>query len=139
MKAMTITPEKEYYSFDCVGGFLRKPSGAPWFPYNPNYDPGPPPPPRNKEKGKQSSTTNIQVDAQPQDYSRFVEIQVAGSSARSAMQGPKSFKDHQPNRPAFRKQRPRSQWSQAQASNQSLPQFGRRGHPPPQSMTDDRN
>src|SRR6266550_3369338 len=91
MEAMTITPEKEYYSFDCVGGYLRKPSGAPWFPYNPNYDPGPPPPPRNKEK--QPSTT------QPQDYSRFVEIQVAGSSARSAIQGPKSFKEHQPNRP----------------------------------------
>ncbi|KAF8350210.1 ribonuclease H-like domain-containing protein [Amanita rubescens] len=57
MKAMTITPEKEYYSFDCVGGFLRKPSGAPWSPYNPNYDPGPPPPPRNKEKEKEPSTS----------------------------------------------------------------------------------
>lgn len=136
MTAMTITPEREYYSFDCVGGFLRKPSGAHWFPYNPNYDPGPLPPPKNKEKRKQPT---MQVDA-PQDLSRSVEIQVAGSSARSAttMQGPKSFKERQPNRPAFRKQRPRSQWSQAQVSNQSLPQFGHPGRPPPQSMTDDR-
>ncbi|KAL4264287.1 3'-5' exonuclease [Pleurotus pulmonarius] len=35
-----------YYTFDCVRGRLCEPSGAQWYAWNPNYDPGPPPPPR---------------------------------------------------------------------------------------------
>lgn len=131
MQVMAITPNTEYYTFACIRGSLRNPSGAPWFPHNPNYDPGPLPPPRvreQKRKEKRPSTGNVPADAQPQGS----QPMVAGSSVQSAMPVPRPYNERLPNRPAFRKRR-RPQQSQAQAPNQSLPQFS--PHHPPQSMT----
>ncbi|KAF8640505.1 hypothetical protein AX17_000167 [Amanita inopinata Kibby_2008] len=44
---MEITPESECFTFNCIEGRLREPSGTLWFPYNPEYDPGPVPPKQN--------------------------------------------------------------------------------------------
>lgn len=134
MHLMTITPKTEYYTFACIRGSLRNPSGALWFPYNPNYDPGPLPPPKpmgeRKQRQKQPSTGNVPTDAQLQGSQPIA----AGSSAQSAMPVPRPFNERPPNRPAFRKQRRRPQQFQAQAPNQSLPQFSPNSHHP-QSMT----
>ncbi|KAF9498054.1 ribonuclease H-like protein [Pleurotus eryngii] len=46
MARATDTLKPVYYTFDCVRGRLCEPSGAQWYAWNPNYDPGPPPPPR---------------------------------------------------------------------------------------------
>jgi len=35
--------EKEWFTFDAIKGVLRDVEGRPWFPFNPDYDPGPPP------------------------------------------------------------------------------------------------
>lgn len=43
---MDPTPDAECFMFDVIGGALRvvgDPVGRLWFPYNPQYDPGPPP------------------------------------------------------------------------------------------------
>ncbi|KAI0666299.1 ribonuclease H-like domain-containing protein [Trametes maxima] len=43
----TPTPQRVWYTFDTIQGFLYQPSsGIVWHPFNPYYDPGPPPPPR---------------------------------------------------------------------------------------------
>ncbi|KAJ3515858.1 hypothetical protein NMY22_g14340 [Coprinellus aureogranulatus] len=52
-------PDSKYYTFDCVRGYYCEPTGLPWYPVNPKYDPGPPPPPRPRKdhpgrKGKES-------------------------------------------------------------------------------------
>ncbi|OSD05859.1 ribonuclease H-like protein [Trametes coccinea BRFM310] len=45
--AMSPVPDRAWYSFDTISGFLYEPSsGELWQPHNPYYDPGPPPPPR---------------------------------------------------------------------------------------------
>jgi len=44
--AMSVVPDPDYYSFNCVSGRICDPSGMLWHPANPDYDPGPPPPPR---------------------------------------------------------------------------------------------
>jgi hypothetical protein len=140
MQLMTITPETEYYTFNCVGGSLRKPSGAPWFPHNPNYDPGPLPPPKprkNKErkKEKQPSTGDMTADGQSQGSLSMV----AGSSTQSVRQGPKSSNERLPNRFArHRRRRSRPSQAQLEAPNQSLPQFSPHERHPPQSMAIDR-
>ncbi|CDO72744.1 hypothetical protein BN946_scf184990.g27 [Trametes cinnabarina] len=62
--AMTPVPERSWYSFDFISGFLYEPSsGELWQPYNPIYDPGPPPPPRpprvvdgDSQKGSQEQS-----------------------------------------------------------------------------------
>ncbi|KAJ2994348.1 hypothetical protein NUW54_g7565 [Trametes sanguinea] len=42
--AMSPVPDRAWYSFDTISGFLYEPSsGELWQPYNPYYDPGPPP------------------------------------------------------------------------------------------------
>jgi len=45
-QAMAVAPKSIYYSFNAVDGLLCEPSGTPWAPVNPDYDPGPPPPPK---------------------------------------------------------------------------------------------
>ena len=35
--------EEEWFKFDAIRGVLRDVEGRPWFPFNPDYDPGPPP------------------------------------------------------------------------------------------------
>jgi len=36
-------PEREYFTFDAIGGVLRDDQGRPWFAFNPQYDRGPSP------------------------------------------------------------------------------------------------
>jgi hypothetical protein len=38
-QTMAATPKPIYYSFDAINGLLCKPSGAPWSPVNPDYNP----------------------------------------------------------------------------------------------------
>jgi hypothetical protein len=54
LSTLPTTPLPTYYTFDLVSGYLATPTGAQWFPSNPDYDPGPPPPPKPpKEKDKE--------------------------------------------------------------------------------------
>jgi hypothetical protein len=43
-QTMAAAPNPVYYSFDAINGLLCKPSGAPWSPVNPDYNPSLPPP-----------------------------------------------------------------------------------------------
>jgi len=74
MKKMTTIPRSEYYTFDCIGGALSLPSGGPWSPHNPDYDPGPPPPPRpprppREKKGLNGDAVKADPSAQPDSTS----------------------------------------------------------------------
>ena len=73
MKKMTFVPRSEYYTFDCIGGALSLPSGDPWSPHNPDYDPGPPPPPRppreKKKNGPDGDAAQADSSAQPDSAS----------------------------------------------------------------------
>lgn len=46
LQNMTKAPDAECFKFDAMRGNLYFPSGLPWGPRNPDYDPGPPPPPK---------------------------------------------------------------------------------------------
>ncbi|KIL71003.1 hypothetical protein M378DRAFT_155959 [Amanita muscaria Koide BX008] len=52
--------------FDCFMGILCRPSGVPWAPQNPDYDPGPPPPPRVKKEKPSLDSSAAQTDPNAQ-------------------------------------------------------------------------
>lgn len=69
-QSMANIPQPEYFSFDFVRGRLCQPSGMHWYPYNPDYDPGPPPPPKEPKtdkalNGKTAKTAVAQIHGVP--------------------------------------------------------------------------
>ncbi len=111
---MQTPPEATWYSFSNIAGFLCNDDGLPWYPNNPNYDPGPLPPPkppteeqlaraeRRKQKQEdslveQASPPAFQLEAgAPQDSQVQLQVEPGpsrsqGVSSRQVVQGPIHF------------------------------------------------
>jgi len=104
-------PPAKYYTFDCMRGYYCEPSGLPWSPVNPNYDPGPLPPPSDKpkkerkprDKHRQSETPSNDAGTSPPPMSnnpmaqvqRFESVQKIAHSTwlrqQSGRPSPRSF------------------------------------------------
>lgn len=64
LPAVVPPPERKYYTFDCLDGYLHSPcmsneTGLLWEPWNPNYDPGPPPELSEKRKEKEAALATL--------------------------------------------------------------------------------
>jgi len=64
MSSLPTLPERVWYAFDAVNGWLCKKDGTQWLAENPNYDPGPPPPPRLPREVKASMIITAESNAE---------------------------------------------------------------------------
>jgi len=58
-KSMEVPPKPVYYTFNAVNGSLCGPSGMPWSPFNPNYDPSPLPSPEVLKSARTCSASGF--------------------------------------------------------------------------------
>ncbi|KAK7694245.1 hypothetical protein QCA50_001425 [Cerrena zonata] len=91
LPAVVPPPERKYYTFDCLDGYLHSPcmsneTGLLWEPWNPNYDPGPPPELSEKRKEKEAALATLAqlpLAVAPDPRERRARPQAGPSSSRS--------------------------------------------------------
>lgn len=122
-------PETKYYTFDCVRGYYCEPSGLPWYPVNPRYDPGPIPPPKPRKdnpgrKGKEKQAEESapqQLSEEPEQSDPSIVIQRHESVLKIAHSTWMRQRDAASAQQQDHRKRPRGQHQSAYHTQQLLP------------------
>jgi len=93
---MAAAPNPVYYTFDAINGLLCKPSGAPWSPVNPNYNPSllPPKSTLTANKARVKAAPLVTVSKPPLLTPRTLGLNCCRSKIINASAGPRRAGHH---------------------------------------------